>query len=212
MNYENGPLKCILVDGGYIENGQSHFYLQDHLRNNRVVAKSDGTVIQTNHYYPYGMSFAEGTFADKQPYKYNGKELDTENGLNLYDYDARQMETALGCFTSVDPMAEKYYNWSPYTYCLGNPLKYIDPDGKQGIPLPLPLPIYYPIQQNNLPSSREIRTVVNSGISNAVSSFKASIALGVSYTMISVEQTKQAISPEFENQRNREKRDKEKLD
>ncbi|MCM1869090.1 DUF6443 domain-containing protein, partial [Bacteroides ovatus] len=52
MIYENGSLKHILVDGGYIENGTYHFYLQDHLGNNRVVAKSDGTVVQTTHYYP----------------------------------------------------------------------------------------------------------------------------------------------------------------
>ena len=50
--------------------------MQDHLGNNRVVAKSDGTVIQTNHYYPFGMSFTESTHGDKQPYKYNNKELD----------------------------------------------------------------------------------------------------------------------------------------
>lgn len=88
---DNYSLKRILVDGGYIENGVYHFYIQNHLGNNRVVAKSDGAVIQTNHYNPYGMSFAEGTFADKQPYKYNDKELDMANGLNLYDYDARQI-------------------------------------------------------------------------------------------------------------------------
>ena len=129
MIYENGSLKRILVDGGYIENGIYYFYLQDHLGNNRVVAKSDGTVVQTNHYYPYGMLFAESTYGDKQPYKYNGKELDRENGLNLYDYEARQMEVLSGRFTSVDPMAERYYTWSPYTYCLGNPMKYIDPNG-----------------------------------------------------------------------------------
>ena len=122
-------MKLILIDGGYIENGQYHFYLQDHLGNNRVVVKSDGTVIQTNHYYPYGMSFAEGTFADKQPYKYNGKELDTENGLNLYDYDARQMDIVSGRFTSVDPMAEKYYTISPYVYCANNPIRNIDLKG-----------------------------------------------------------------------------------
>ena len=130
MIYENGSLKRILVDGGYIENGVYHFYLQDHLGNSRVVARSDGTVVQTTHYYPYGMSFSEGTFADKQPYKYNGKELDTENGLNLYDYDARQMDGALGRFIGVDAHAENYYSWSPYVYVGGNPLKCTDPTGK----------------------------------------------------------------------------------
>ena len=75
---------------------QGILYLQDHLGNNRVVAKSDGTVIQTNHYYPFGMSFTESTHGDKQPYKYNNKELDMNNGLNWYDYDARQMEAVSG--------------------------------------------------------------------------------------------------------------------
>lgn len=129
MIYENGSLKRILVDGGYIENGVYYFYLEDHLGNNRVVAKADGTVIQTNHYYPYGMLFAESTYADKQPYKYNGKELDRENGLDWYDYGARQMEVDKGRFIAIDPMMEKFYNWSPYNYCFGNPIKYIDPNG-----------------------------------------------------------------------------------
>jgi uncharacterized protein RhaS with RHS repeats len=31
----------------------------------------------------------------------------------------------------VDPMAEKYYGWTPYGYCKNNPIKYIDPDGKE---------------------------------------------------------------------------------
>ena len=68
----------ILVDGGYIEGGVYYYYLTDHLGNNRVVANASGTVIQRNHYYPFGMSFADTPLAEqgKQPYKYNGKELD----------------------------------------------------------------------------------------------------------------------------------------
>ncbi|WP_277639211.1 RHS repeat domain-containing protein [Bacteroides graminisolvens] len=127
--YENGLLKRILVDGGYIENGTYYFYLTDHLGNNRVIASANGSIVQSNHYYPFGMSFAEGSATSQQPYKYNGKELDTERGLNLYDYSARLMDPALGRFSKVDPMAEKYYSISPYTYCLNNPMKYVDPNG-----------------------------------------------------------------------------------
>ena len=99
----------IYENGGYVENGQYHFCIriQDHLGNNRVVAKTDGTVIQTNHYYPYGMTFTEDNTGDPkaQPYKYGGKEFDGERGLNLYDYLARSMDPAEGRFTSIDPLA-----------------------------------------------------------------------------------------------------------
>ena len=65
--YENGLLKRILVDGGYIENGTYYFYLTDHLGNNRVIASASGGTVQSNHYYPFGMSFAEGFATSQQP-------------------------------------------------------------------------------------------------------------------------------------------------
>ena len=128
--YENNALKRILVDGGYYEGGVYYYYLADHLGNNRVVVNQSGTVTQKNHYYPFGTAFADkydnGT---NQPYKYNGKELDGMHQLNLYDYSARYYESAIGRFTSVDPLAEKYYSWSPYMYCVNNPMRFIDPNG-----------------------------------------------------------------------------------
>ena len=78
------------------------------------------------------MVFAEGTVSEqgKQPYKYNGKELDQSHGLNQYDYAARYYDSAYSRFTTVDPLSEKYYNISPYVYVSNNPLIYADPDGK----------------------------------------------------------------------------------
>ena len=132
--YENGTLKRILINGGYIEGGVYYYYLTDHLGNNRVVVNASGTLIQRNHYYPFGSVFA-GTTTDEQPqpYKYNGKELDQMHGLNLYDYSARYYESAVGRFTSVDPLAELHYDNSPYAYVLNNPIKYIDPFGMDTI-------------------------------------------------------------------------------
>ena len=94
-----------------------------------MVANASGNIKQTNHYYPFGMSFAEGIQTSPQPYKYNGKELDTDRGLNLYDYSARYMDPALGRFSTVDPLVEKYYSISPYAYVGNNPIRRIDPTG-----------------------------------------------------------------------------------
>ena len=129
--YENGMQKWLLTDEGYVSlsDGQYHYYLKDHQGNNRVVINSAGTVEETNHYYPFGGTFASTNAI--QPYKYNGKEYDAKKGLNWYDYGARWYDAAMGRFTAVDPMAKKYYNASPYSYCLNNPVKYVDPDGRK---------------------------------------------------------------------------------
>ena len=130
--YENGVQKLLLTEAGYLTLADSkyHYYLQDHQGNNRVVIDQNGIAEEVNHYYPFGGVFANSTSV--QPYKYNGKELDTKKGLNWYDYGARHYDAALGRFATVDPMAEKLYGWAPYAYCYDNPIKHVDKDGKIG--------------------------------------------------------------------------------
>ncbi|HMM04984.1 DUF6443 domain-containing protein [Dysgonomonas sp.] len=125
----------ILVSGGYIEGGVYYYYLTDHLGNNRVVANASGTVIQRNHYYPFGMSFADTPLAEqgKQPYKYNGKELDQMHQLNLYDNLARLYDPVIPRTPMPDPHAENYYSLSPYSWVGNNPMKFIDPTGMDSI-------------------------------------------------------------------------------
>ena len=122
-------------DGGYITSIDDtpvyHYYLQDHLGNNRMVVNANGEVGQVNHYYAFGGLMGESTGGDTQTYKYNGKELDRINGLDWYDYGARNYDAALGRWHVVDPLAEKYYNVSPYAYCGNNPVNRIDPNGME---------------------------------------------------------------------------------
>ena len=127
--YENGVQKLLLTEEGYITLSDSkyHYYLKDHQGNNRVVISQSGTVEETSHYYPFGGVFASA--GNVQPYKYNGKELDTKKGLNWYDYGARHYDAALGRFITVDALYDKHFKVSPYVYCGNEPVGRIDPDG-----------------------------------------------------------------------------------
>ena len=135
--YVDGALDRFLFPGGYAtpeEGGglRMHYYTCDHQGNIRVVMGEDGSLEQVTHYYPFGGIYGDaGLNAEFQPYKYNGKELDRMHGLDWYDYGARQYDAAgVPMFTTIDPMAEKYYHLSPYAYCANNPVKYIDKEGK----------------------------------------------------------------------------------
>jgi RHS repeat-associated protein len=64
---------------------------------------------------------------------YTGHERDAETGLHYAG--ARYYMSALGRWTSVDPLADAQHllPYSPYHYSYNNPLSYTDPDGKNPI-------------------------------------------------------------------------------
>jgi RHS repeat-associated protein len=70
-----------------------------------------------------------GTGTNK--YLYNSKELQDDFGLYWYDYGARMYDAELGRWHTLDPLAEKYNQFSPYVYVADNPMKYVDPNGKE---------------------------------------------------------------------------------
>ncbi len=113
---ENGTRSRLLFDGGYVSMSNSgyHFFITDHLGSVRVVANTGGTAEEYNHYYPLGGPIAQySSSTSLQPVKFQGKEWGAGKGLDL----------------SQDPLAEKYYSISPYTFCHNNPIIRFDPNG-----------------------------------------------------------------------------------
>ena len=66
------------------------------------------------------------------PSNSNGKEKDYESGFHYYGARYHWSEVLTG-WLSVDPMADKYPNISPYNYCMWNPVKLVDLDGRDTI-------------------------------------------------------------------------------
>ncbi len=134
--YNNSSYSCQRIknaEGFYDETDKYNYFRRDHLGNVREVWKNfsaSGATYQRMQYYPSGLPWSVSESPAYQPYKYNGKEFVEDHGYDSYDYQARQMYPAIMRFTTVDPLAEKYYSVSPYSYCLNNPVYYVDPDGR----------------------------------------------------------------------------------
>jgi RHS repeat-associated protein len=80
-----------------------------------------------------------GAVTAGQPKRFTGKERDAETGLDYFG--ARYYGSKIGRFTTTDPFLDQRaalvnpQRWNRYAYGLNNPLRNIDPDGKDTIDL-----------------------------------------------------------------------------
>ena len=132
--------------------GNKFFELSNHLGNVLVTVSdkkigidqnTDGTidyytadVITANDYYPFGSQMPGRKYSQantKYRYGFNGKENDNDvkGEGNQLDYGARMLDTRLGRFLSVDPLAKQFAYYSPYQSTGNSPIRFIDLDGQE---------------------------------------------------------------------------------
>lgn len=108
---------------------KTYYYHKDHLGSSSIITNGNGEITQRIEYLPYGEVFLEQNNINwNTPYRFNGKEYDEETGL--YYYGARYYNPRYSLWLCTDPMQEKYPGISTYCYTIGNPVKFMDPDGK----------------------------------------------------------------------------------
>ena len=122
------------VGYGYIPNDttkeETFFYHSDHLGSTSYITDDKANITQYDAYLPYGeLLVDEHSSSEDLPYKFNGKQFDEETGL--YYYGARYMNPVASIWYGVDPQIEKMPKDGSYSYCFGNPIKLIDPNGER---------------------------------------------------------------------------------
>ena len=118
----------------------------NHLGSVRVVASDKNTVVSRTDYLPFGVrmtgnGLTESTTARSAWFGFSGKENELWNaqsstshwvrGERYQYFGARYYDPVACSWTVVDPLAEKYPGITPYAYCAGDPVNYVDPTGEK---------------------------------------------------------------------------------
>ncbi len=130
------PVKYIFVGNLRVAQveGTTHTYLhKDHLGSSTIMTDDSGFETESTQYMPFGSPRPGSGEITDTSYLFTDQEFDTENGL--YNYNARLYDPVIGRFISADTIVPQPFNpqsLNRYTYCLNNPLIYVDPSGHEG--------------------------------------------------------------------------------
>ena len=158
--YRNGLLQAT----EHADGKRSYFSL-DHLGTPRLLTDNNNAIQSLHHYFGFGEEIGVDPIGETM--KFTGHERDFNSGSGTGDdldyMHARYCNPNLGRFLSVDPKARRKplkmsQLWGRYSYSIGNPLKFIDPDGED-------LKIVYDFSRSNLPNQAQVR--IASGVAGA---------------------------------------------
>lgn len=116
-----------------IQSGITYKIISDHLGSVRLVVRADdGTVMQEIDYDEYGVILNDSN-PGFQPFGYAGGLYDSDTGL--VRFGARDYDPEVGRWTLKDPIRFDGGDVNLYGYVGGDPVDYMDPEGKSPMAL-----------------------------------------------------------------------------
>ena len=112
------------VDG----TGNAHFLYRDWQGNVVLTVDADNNVEQMVDYYPYGEPWRE-PWGQRQTL-FAGKERQQGQLSGDWDFGPRHLSSPSMLWSAPDENAADNPWWSPWAYCGGNPVRYVDPNGQ----------------------------------------------------------------------------------
>ncbi|MDD2961265.1 MAG: hypothetical protein PHR45_04195 [Muribaculaceae bacterium] len=121
----------ILIDTSLLQSNHTYnYYIHDNQGSVRAVVDENGTLVQATDYSAYGVPSSRFVSTTSDKHLHLGLEWQPMKGIYGYYNNARFRDAILaGTFYQQDPLAEKYYPFTPYHYAAGNPIRYKDADG-----------------------------------------------------------------------------------
>ncbi|WP_276089287.1 DUF6443 domain-containing protein [Pedobacter sp. JY14-1] len=143
--YEGGAISYVSHEEGRVRLAggtvKYEYFIKDHLGNVRVSFEDNGGVAlvrQESSYYAFGMQHApiyKPTDMNKELFNSGSEWIsDFDDDPDLYNTFFRNYDPVLGRFNGVDPMADKYTDYTVYNYAFNNPISLTDPSGAAPVP------------------------------------------------------------------------------
>ena len=148
LAFESAPF-----DSGRLTEAGGRYHVTDHLGSVRAVI--DGNASTTTYplsgfysvddFAPFGVKSASsassylnlastGSTASLRDGFTGQEDQSPDFGIGYSDFGARQYSPTLSQWLVPDPMGEKFYEISPYAYCINNPNIIVDPKGEDILP------------------------------------------------------------------------------
>jgi RHS repeat-associated protein len=135
IQYNGNNIDFVMTEEGRAIPGAPYtyqYFLKDHLGNTRSTVGQDGSILQVQDYYPFGLNMNANNTVTPSPanqFKFNGKEELSEFGAGQLDFSSRYYDPLIGRFSGIDRLATGYAYKSPYDYAENRPVNGIDLDG-----------------------------------------------------------------------------------